>query len=79
MRGSPSIQCMQPSHVTLSRESDVLYWTREFDVTEQQLRDAVATVGPGIERVLRFVSLAKMLARGAPRSERPRRDYLQAR
>jgi hypothetical protein len=70
---------MQPTHVTLSRESDIRYWTQEFDVTEQQLRDAVATVGPGIERVLRFLSLSKMLARGVPGNERPRHAYLRGR
>lgn len=70
---------MQPTHVTLCRDADVRFWTQEFDITEQQLRDAVATVGPGIEKVLRFVSLAKMLARGVPSNERPRHVYMRGR
>jgi hypothetical protein len=57
---------MSFTHVNVSRDSDVRYWTEELEVTEQQLRHAVRAVGPSAEKVQRFVSLSKMLARNAP-------------
>lgn len=59
------------AHVNVARESEVKHWTREFEVTEEQLRRAVVAVGPNPERVRRFLTLSWMLARPAPRLGRP--------
>jgi len=58
---------MTLAQVNITRESEVKHWTREFGVTEDQLRRAVAAVGPNTERVRRFLTLSWILARGAPR------------
>jgi hypothetical protein len=39
------------ARVNTSEDWELKYWTKEFGVTEQQLKDAVKAVGPMVEDV----------------------------
>lgn len=41
--------------IDLTRETDVLYWCRIFDVDMHQLRDAVHHAGHQVEEVRRYL------------------------
>ena len=44
-----------PRLIDLTRQMDVQYWCRVFDVSMDQLRDAVHHVGHGVEEVGRYL------------------------
>jgi hypothetical protein len=58
------------SRIDLSVPSDVLYWTGLWGLTDQQLRDAVAAVGPIAADVAAYLGQplrGEDLSRGGPR------------
>ena len=42
-------------HIDLTKETEVLYWCRIFDVTMEQLRDAVHHAGHQADEVERYL------------------------
>lgn len=44
------------SRIALNEDYEVRYWTKKFDVSEQQLRDAVNEVGHSADRVEHHLS-----------------------
>ena len=57
---------MSSNQINVTQPSDILHWTGEFEVNEQQLRHAVRAVGPSTEKVRRFLNLSRILARNSP-------------
>lgn len=55
-----------PQRIDLTRETDVAYWCRIFDVSIDELRDAVQHVGPDVSEVRRHLG-ARPAAPTAPR------------
>ena len=50
----------EPSRrIDLTRETDVLFWCRVFDVTMDQLRDAVHHAGHQVDEVERYLRQKK--------------------
>ena len=45
--------------IDLTRETDVLFWCRVFDVTMDQLRDAVHHAGHQVDEVERYLRQKK--------------------
>lgn len=43
------------SRVNVHEDYEVRYWTHKWNVSEQQLREAVAAVGPSVEAVRRHL------------------------
>lgn len=52
-----------PQRIDLTREMDVAYWCRVFNVSIDQLRDAVHHAGHQVEDVQRYL-LQKSASRG---------------
>jgi hypothetical protein len=50
--------------IDLTRQTDVQYWCRIFDVTMEQLRDAVHHAGHQVEEVERYLRRKKESAGG---------------
>ncbi len=44
-----------PQRIDLTRETDVAYWCRIFDVTIEELREAVQHAGPDAGEVQRYL------------------------
>ncbi len=43
------------SRVNVNEPWEVAWWTKQFGVTERQLRDAVRAVGPMVNNVKRYL------------------------
>jgi hypothetical protein len=48
---------VEHENLSLAREEDVRRWTRELDVTEEELRTAVQNVGVNTARVRNFIAV----------------------
>jgi hypothetical protein len=56
----------RPQRIDLTRETDVAYWCRIFDVSIDELRDAVQHTGPDAREVQRHL-IGKQAAAGERR------------
>ena len=52
--------------ICLDRPRDVRFWTATLEVTEQELREAIAAVGPMAPEAMRFIHDRRMARRTAP-------------
>jgi hypothetical protein len=57
-KGSPD-----NSRVSLTEEWERRYWARTFEVTEQELREAVASVGPQVNALRKHFRFPPKVAR----------------
>ena len=58
-------QVEAPRRIDLTRETDVLFWCRVFDVDMAELRDAVHHAGHQVEEVERWLRQKKLRAGSA--------------
>ena len=60
--------------VTLDRPQEIRFWTRRLEATEQELRAAVAAVGPEAPQVVRYILKRREVqqVRARPRRKRNR-------
>jgi hypothetical protein len=57
---------VQTQRIDLTKETDVAYWCRIFDVSIDELRDAVQHAGPDVREVQRHLK-SRPPAPGEPR------------
>lgn len=43
------------SKINIHESWEVQYWTKKFDVTAEKLEEAVKAVGPGVEKVSKYL------------------------
>jgi hypothetical protein len=55
MDDTPSSPAESPRLIDLTRQTDVQYWCRVFDVSMAQLRDAVHHAGHQVKEVERYL------------------------
>jgi hypothetical protein len=54
-----SVQTTSSQRIDLTRSADVAYWCRIFDVSIEQLRDAVHHAGHQVAEVRRYLTSSK--------------------
>lgn len=54
----------EPDRVTLGEEASILYWTYRFDVSREELEEAVETVGDSAAAVAAYLNVDPAQRRG---------------